>query len=117
MHTNRTHLKRIFFIGSTLLLVFYAYIQTRTFFSGPQLHITSVETPDQHSAYTNIHGTAERISHLTLNGQHIFITTEGVFDERVFLLSGYNVITVVAYDRFGRTVSEKRTLYTTPRTL
>ena len=53
-----------------------------------------------------IKGTAKNISFLNLNGAKIFTDEAGAFSEKILLSYGYNVITLEAEDRFGRTTEE-----------
>lgn len=51
----------------------------------------------------NIKGRAENATNLKLNGREIFIDKAGYFDESIALLSGYNIITIEAEDKFKHT--------------
>ncbi len=51
-------------------------------------------------------GNAKNATSLTLNGREISIDQSGNFNETIMLLSGYNVITIKAEDKFGYTDEE-----------
>lgn len=53
-----------------------------------------------------VNGNAKNAVNLTLNGREISIDQQGNFDETIVLLSGYNVIEIIAKDKFGN-VDEK----------
>ncbi|MSR78610.1 MAG: hypothetical protein EXS59_00485 [Candidatus Taylorbacteria bacterium] len=86
-----------------LAIGIYAYIQSRQYFHGPQVTITSpingllvTENP------VTIEGIAENIAFITLNDGAIFVDKKGVFSEKLLLLPGYNILTIKAEDRFGK---------------
>jgi len=107
-----THItKRIVRTGGLVLIVAilagYAYFESRAFLGGPQI---TVVTPENGATVEDdlimITGTAQHISHITMNGRQIFVDTAGKFAEQYILSYGYNVITVAVEDRYGRTHEE-----------
>lgn len=103
-----------FYIRTAVVIIFalalagYALYQTKSLREGPQLLIT---TPLNGSLATTsllvISGTAKNISWITLNGRQIYVDEAGNFREQLLLSYGYNIITLSAKDKFGRTVSKK----------
>lgn len=100
-----TKIIKTFFVLLALVILFgYAGFRAKDFVIGPVLEVnnpkngTSVE-----ESLVEITGSAKNISFLTLNGNKIFINEEGVFREKILLSYGYNIISVEAKDRFGRT--------------
>jgi|SRR5581483_11239208 len=91
-------------IGAVAIIVGYGAFRAKDLVAGPQISILS---PANGSSVTNsavvIKGTASNISFLTLNGNKIFTDESGSYSEKVLLSPGYNVITIEARDRFGRT--------------
>ncbi len=86
-----------------VLIAAYAYYQSKNLLEGPSLEIVPsafVEVLTQ--PLVTIRGKAERISYLTINHQQIFTNEAGEFAEQLLLAQGYNIITVTAWDRFGR---------------
>lgn len=85
----------------------YAYFQSREFLSGPQVIITH---PADGSSFTDrviaVSGTASNIAYLSLNDSPIFVDAKGIFQEKFILLPGYNIISIKAKDRFGKTVEK-----------
>jgi len=49
-----------------------------------------------------IEGTAKNISKISINGRQISIDQKGIFKDRLVIAKGYNIITVVGIDRFGK---------------
>jgi hypothetical protein len=93
-------------LASTLLvLVMLSYLayQARFLLLGPQIVLHDTGTTPTTKAAVRITGTAHNITHMTLNGRPIFTDPSGNFTEKVVLAPGYNVLTLVARDRYGRT--------------
>ncbi len=83
------------------LVIAYALFQARHLISGPTISLIE-DIPSVISTSTIIvHGKAENIISLSLNGKPIFTTDEGVFKEVVTLPSGYTILTIEAVDRYG----------------
>ena len=86
----------------------YSYFETRTLIKGPQV---SINTPRDGETLkdplVDITGTAGNISYLSLNDRQIYVDDKGNFNEQLLLSPGYNVWTLQAKDKFGRTVSKK----------
>lgn len=83
----------------------YAFFQGYELIKGPVVEITS---PTDNSSVADpsilIEGYAKNISFIYLNGRQIFVDTEGMFDEKLLLLPGYNIISIRATDKFNREV-------------
>jgi hypothetical protein len=89
------------------LFVGYSAFQAETLFLGPRLTIDSpISGLSTSTSLVTIEGRASNISYLSLNGEKIFTDEQGKFRESILLSYGYNIVTVSATDRFGRTVSE-----------
>lgn len=106
--TDRRKIKKILsvwvILSTITLVVGYGIFQAKNLATGPTLSITSpaqgASVPDE---FATISGTAKNISFITLNDNKIFTDESGNWSESILLSSGYNVITVEAKDRFGRT--------------
>jgi hypothetical protein len=89
-------------------IIGYSYFQSRNLLKGPQIVLTSPETG---STLTNplvsVKGIASHISFISLNDRQIFVDKNGNFNEELLLSPGYNVWTIAAKDKFGRTVFKK----------
>lgn len=99
----------------TLVLLAYLGYQARFLIMGP--HITLLETgrSPTNEPVAALVGEAENITYLTLNGRPIFTDQHGVFNETLVLNQGYNLITIVARDRYGREQTITQEYVRTPR--
>ena len=85
------------------LIVLYVMYQARFLLEGPKLYL--IDEPDsvQNSQLVHLRGKASNISTINLNGRQIFTDRTGYFDEALLLENGYNIATIQATDRYGRT--------------
>ena len=49
----------------------------------------------------------KNISFIYLNDNQIFVDSDGQFEEKLLLLDGYNITTVRAVDKFGRSIEKE----------
>lgn len=84
-------------------LVVYTGIKARPLLKGPQISVYS-PAPGAVVAEARVAviGTAENVSHLSLNGRQIFVDERGIFSEVVLVPRGYTILEIVGSDRFGR---------------
>ncbi len=87
----------VIFIGG------YSLYEARNIIRGPILEIFE---PTDGSAIENplieIKGMAQNISSISINDRAITVDKEGVFNEKLLLSPGYNIIKLSAEDKFGR---------------
>ncbi len=89
------------------VLLGYGAFQAKNFVQGPTVRIESPrDGVAVHDSFIEIRGTAKNVSYLTLNGDKIFTDEAGTFTESRLLSPGYNIVTIGAKDRFGRTSTE-----------
>lgn len=99
----RQLLKIWFSLGAIIVIVGYGAFRAKNFAEGPRISILSPETGTSvGDSLVEIKGTAKNISFLTLNDAKIFTDESGMFDEKILLSYGYNIMTLKARDRFGR---------------
>lgn len=101
------------FIALTLLLlVGYGFLEARHLISGPSLHLT---IPSNYTTFeggfVTVSGTADNTENLSLNGGPLPIDEEGVFEKIIVLPRGGGILSLTATDRFGRSVTERRTIF------
>jgi len=97
------------------ILVAYGLFQSRTLLEGPNVAIEyPADGATVHESMVQIKGSTENISSITLNGRSIHVRQNGVFREPVVLSQGYNIVTVTATDRFGRTNTNRLELVHEP---
>ena len=84
-----------------LLIIAYALFQARHLISGPIIKLVESIPSTISTSTVLVHGTAENIISLSLNGRAIFTTDSGEFKETVTLPVGYSILTIEAIDRYG----------------
>lgn len=86
----------------------YVYYRSKSFLKGPTISIESpINGSSVSEALTEIKGSAQNVSAITVNGKKVFIDEEGTIAEKLLLSQGYNIISVKAEDRFNRQVEQK----------
>lgn len=111
-----THEKFPLYIMLAFVLLFglYGLIRGYRLLTGPSINITfpvyGQILPSQNYV---LRGTAKNVAFIYLNDRKIFTNKEGVIEEYMAALPGYNVITLKANDKFGREVSKKIAFYAT----
>lgn len=91
-----------------VLTSFFTFIAVYTFFRSYSL-IFGVKIKDVNiedgvrveNSVIKVEGNAKNAILLTLNGREISIDKEGFFKEDIALLSGYNILSIRAQDKFG----------------
>ncbi len=86
-----------------LIVIGYAGFAFHDFIIGPTLIITEPANGSVFSLPTiPVKGVVKRIQDISLNGRSLTIDDKGNFNELVLLSPGYNVLTLIAKDKFGR---------------
>lgn len=112
---TRTFIRIILIVLALVAIAGYSLFQARHLIAGPILEIHTPHTGERfEDSFIEIVGNATNISYISLNGREIFIDQEGRFSEKLILMEGYNIMTLMARDRFGRTVSKKIELVHSP---
>lgn len=107
MTNIKSLLKILAIIAVVVIVVGYSYDRTKDFAQGPTITVlsptdgfTSVES------IVNVEGEAKNISHISMNDRQIFTNEEGLFEEKLLLYPGYNIITIKARDKFDRNIEK-----------
>lgn len=88
----------------TLIILGYGLFQARDFIKGPDIFISTPQNGDEISKpVILVAGGTININNISLNDRPIFIDKLGNFSEKLQLSVGYNIIKLVAQDKFGRT--------------
>jgi hypothetical protein len=99
-------------ILSILLLVSYGIFNARNLLIGPTIEIFSpskdMETGEN---VLTISGRAKNIASISLNQRPISIDTEGLFQEKLLLSPGSNIIEIKATDRFKKETQKTIEVY------
>jgi hypothetical protein len=98
-------LRGLAILGLVLMVVGYVHFQARNFIQGPAISLDGEYSPVQHERRLTLHGNAENIVKLSLNGKEIHTDKEGVFTHELVLENGYTIMSLTAEDRFGRMTS------------
>ncbi len=95
-----------------VLLSGYGLLEARHLISGPSIII---DIPSNYTTFEDgfvrVSGTAKNTENLSLNGGPLPIDETGVFEKIILYPSGSGILTLTATDRFGRQVSEERTIF------
>ncbi|MEK7060012.1 MAG: hypothetical protein AAB970_00110 [Patescibacteria group bacterium] len=108
-----TDAKKILKIGSLsvflLFIIVYSFFISKDVIFGVKITDVNIATTEalpmdsigKASGIRKITGNAKNAIYLTLNDRPISVDQKGNFDETIALLSGYNVISIKAKDKFG----------------
>ncbi len=92
-----------------LIFIFTAYglFEAENFLLGPKI---TINNPQNGQVFTKpdieIGGQVSNISLLYLNGRQIFTDKNGNFKETLLLANGYNIVELMAKDKFGREIKK-----------
>jgi hypothetical protein len=81
-----------------LFLIIYGIWGSHSLIFGVKIKNVDLKITENIMQFT---GNAEKATSLILNGREISVNEAGDFDETLVLLSGYNIITLIAKDKFG----------------
>jgi hypothetical protein len=95
-----------------ILLVSYGLFNARNLILGPEVEIfnpiNNTETTDN---LTKVSGQAKNITYISLNEKQIFVDKEGMFQEKLLLNPGSNLIQIRAQDRFKKEIVKSLKIY------
>lgn len=95
-----------------LIIVGYGIVEAWPLLVGPSLSIAS---PTQDAAYpggiVSVRGKEARAAQLTLNGAAVLHDQNGDFSSTLTFPRGGSILTFVATDRFGRSVTVTRSIF------
>ena len=95
-----------------LVLISYGAFKAIPLVQGPQIDIyTPTENESIPGGALTLSGRAIHANQMTLNGSPFLIDEQGRFTTTLFLPSGGAILTLTAYDRFGRSVSVRRSVF------
>ena len=107
-------LTKIALVVFFLIIAGYGYFEAQGILFGPRIEIAQT-TEDVTSPYIEITGTTSHIDTLSMNGQSVPVTVQGVFDIPYALSTGYNRIVLDATDKYGHSTQQViEILYTPP---
>lgn len=90
-----------------ILGIGYGYLTLEDFVKGPQIVLTAPEAGFvATTSVVSLRGHTVRTNALSLNGAIIPVDLKGDFSQKLLLAKGYNIMTLVASDRYGRSNTE-----------
>lgn len=99
------------------LILAYVLFQARFLIIGPQVTLIDEPASIQNNRVVKLRGSAQNITHISLNGRQIFTDKVGYFDEALVLENGYTVATIQVTDRYGRQESIVKQFVYTPTSI
>ena len=106
--TIKTVLRGTLIMLVTTTILGYAYFRTQDYLNGPQVIILAPQNGETtHAPLLTIQGQTKNIADISLNDRKIFTDKEGLFTEEILLHSGYNIITIMATDKFNKDVKKR----------
>ena len=108
---NRTSYIRLLRIATlvivVIVIIIYAIWRSADYVRGPSITIFEPQNGlTATSSTVDIIGRADRITDLSINGYSVPVDEKGNFKETLITFPGINIWTVIAKDRFNRTVSK-----------
>lgn len=101
-------------VTSALFLISYGVFNARNMLMGPIVEIFSpAKDMETSSGVITVKGRAKNITFISLNEKPISVDTEGLFENKLLLSPGSNIIEVKAKDRFKNEVVKTVRVYYT----
>jgi len=102
-----------YLIGAVLLvLIGYGLIEAWPLIKGPTLSIVSpIQNAPYPSGIVSVRGRADRAATVMLDGAPLLHDQNGDFSSTLSFPHGGSILTFVATDRFGRTVTATRSIF------
>ncbi len=98
-----TLIKRTGVLLGVLSIIAYAGFQMHNLVTGPEIIFASEVPKSTSDALLSLSGHALRAQHVLINDSPVTLDVEQNFSLPLLLLPGYNVLTIEATDRFGKT--------------
>jgi hypothetical protein len=93
------------------LILLYGLMEAAPLLLGPSLAITSPKAFETFGdPVVTISGHVKRAAIFTLNGAPLLYDQQGNFSSTLTFPHGTSILTFVVADRFGRTITERRTI-------
>ncbi len=85
-----------------LFIIVYGFYRSSDLIFGVKIQNVNIENwTTYNGSVLPVTGNARNATLLTLNGREISIDQQGNFEETIALISGYNIVTLRAEDKFG----------------
>ena len=90
-----------------IFILSYSYYKTKNLLRGVILEVNDVKDGQVfNQPLINLSGRAKNATRLYINGREISIDKNASFTEKMLLLTGYNVLTIKAEDKFGKKIEK-----------
>ena len=103
---------RYLLLALLAVLIGYGLIEARALILGPTLSISS---PQNNGSYpggiVDVSGHASRTASLSIDSLPVLPDQNGSFSSTLTFPKGSSILTFVAADRFGRTITKTRTIF------
>jgi hypothetical protein len=94
------------------LIIFYGLFRSRDVLLGIRLDVYDITSGQSVTERVlDLKGLSAHAVKVTVNGQTALLAEDGNWKNTVILLPGYNVITVIAVDKFDKSVSKELVVY------
>lgn len=94
------------------LFAIYGLVEAWPLLAGPALSIeTPVDLATVPDGIVTVRGNARRVATLMLNGAPLLHNADGEFVETLTFPPETSILTLIATDRFGRSISATRTVF------
>lgn len=90
------------------MLGIYFFHQSKTFLLGPQLYVEQPESGQTLTrSFISVNGIASNSAILLINDQEVLVDSFGNFNKNLILTKGYNIVELIARDKFNREVYKR----------
>jgi len=99
-------------IASVLLLISYGIFNARNLIMGPTIEVFNpAKDMETTKNVITVKGRVQNATFISLNQKPIFVDTEGLFEEKLLLSPGSNIIEIKARDRFKNEIQKTLKIY------
>lgn len=105
---NRKYLKIGIISFFALFVIGYGLYEAQKLVTGPSIALAyPLDGATVSESLVSVSGVAKNITDISLNDKKIYVDEKGNFNEQLLLSYGYNILSVKARDKFGRTTEKK----------
>jgi hypothetical protein len=109
---KRFNVRLFVIVISVLLLVSYGIFNARNLIMGPIIEVFDpTKDTETEANVIDVKGRAKNIAFISLNEKPIFVDKEGLFEEKLLLSPGSNIIEIKARDRFKKEIVKTIKIY------
>jgi len=106
------NVKKFIIVIAVVLLVVYGFFNARNLIKGPQVEIFNpIADMETEENILIVKGVAKNVTSISLNERPININPDGMFEEKLLLSPGSNIIEIKASDRFKKSIQKSLKVY------